>query len=155
MMDSQAHVGPTESTEGQVLTITVSDPKKESEGMNSYVSYKVNTATNREEFSYGQFGVIRRYSDFAWLSDRLARDVPGAIVPPLPDKAVVGRFGADFVESRRRQLERFLQQTAEHEELSKSHYFQTFLQADDAGLLNAKAEAKYKKNSTSRGGRPR
>ena len=75
-MDSQAHVGPTESTEGQVLTITVSDPKKESEGMNSYVSYKVNTATNREEFSYGQFGVIRRYSDFAWLSDRLARDVP-------------------------------------------------------------------------------
>ena len=60
-MDSQAHVGPTESTEGQVLTITVSDPKKESEGMNSYVSYKVNTATNREEFSYGQFGVIRRY----------------------------------------------------------------------------------------------
>ena len=80
-MDSQAHVGPTESTEGQVLTITVSDPKKESEGMNSYVSYKVNTATNREEFSYGQFGVIRRYSDFAWLSDRLARDVPGAIVP--------------------------------------------------------------------------
>jgi len=142
MMDSQAHVGPAESTEGQVLTITVSDPKKESEGMNSYVSYKVNTATNREEFSYGQFGVIRRYSDFAWLSDRLARDVPGAIVPPLPDKAVVGRFGADFVESRRRQLERFLQQTAEHEELSKSHYFQTFLQADDAGLLNAKAEAK-------------
>ena len=141
-MDSQAHVGPAESTEGQVLTITVSDPKKESEGMNSYVSYKVNTATNREEFSYGQFGVIRRYSDFAWLSDRLARDVPGAIVPPLPDKAVVGRFGADFVESRRRQLERFLQQTAEHEELSKSHYFQTFLQADDAGLLNAKAEAK-------------
>ena len=141
-MDSQAHVGPTESTEGQVLTITVSDPKKESEGMNSYVSYKVNTATNREEFSYGQFGVIRRYSDFAWLSDRLARDVPGAIVPPLPDKAVVGRFGADFVESRRRQLERFLQQPAEHEELSKSHYFQTFLQADDAGLLNAKAEAK-------------
>ena len=142
MMDSQAHVGPTESTEGQVLTITVSDPKKESKGMNGYVSYKVNTATNREEFSYGQFGVIRRYSDFAWLSDRLARDVPGAIVPPLPDKAVVGRFGADFVESRRRQLERFLQQTAEHEELSKSHYFQTFLQADDAGLLNAKAEAK-------------
>ena len=72
MMDSQAHVGPTESTEGQVLTITVTDPKKESEGMNSYVSYKVNTATNREEFSYGQFGVIRRYSDFAWLrSDRL------------------------------------------------------------------------------------
>ena len=59
-------------------------------------------------------------------------------MPPLPDKAVVGRFGADFVESRRRQLERFLQQTAEHEELSKS--LATFLQADDAGLLNAKAE---------------
>ena len=87
MMDSQAHVGPTESTEGQVLTITVSDPKKESEGMNSYVSYKVNTATNREEFSYGQFGVIRRYSDFVWLADQLQKDVPGAIVPPAGRKS--------------------------------------------------------------------
>lgn len=145
MMNSQAalEIGP-DGTPGaaRVLTITVSDPKKESEGMNSYVSYKVNTSTNLEQFSYGQFGVIRRYSDFAWLSDRLARDVPGAIVPPLPDKAVVGRFGADFVEARRRQLERFLQGIAEHDELAGSHYFQTFLQADDAGLLAAKAEAK-------------
>jgi sorting nexin-1/2 len=147
MMNSQAalEIGP-DGTPGaaRVLTITVSDPKKESEGMNSYVSYKVNTSTNLEQFSYGQFGVIRRYSDFAWLSGRLARDVPGAIVPPLPDKAVVGRFGADFVEARRRQLERFLQGVAEHEELAGSHYFQIFLQADDAGLLAAKAEAKVR-----------
>ena len=50
--------------------------------MNSYVSYKVHTATNREEVSCGQFGVIRRYSDFAWLSDRLARDHELVLPPP-------------------------------------------------------------------------
>jgi len=42
------------SQEGRSLIITVSDPKKESEGINSYISYKVNTQTNLPEFNYGQ-----------------------------------------------------------------------------------------------------
>lgn len=81
---------------------------------------QVNTQTNLPEYSYGtyvgemlilftlsrRFSVIRRYSDFVWLSDQLAKDVPGSIVPPLPEKAVVGRFSAEFVESRRRLLEK-------------------------------------------------
>jgi len=140
MMNSN-HMGSADGG-GPALAISVSDPKKESEGINSYVSYKVNTQTNLPEFNYGQFSVIRRYSDFVWLSERLARDVPGAIVPPLPEKAVVGRFSAEFVESRRRLLEKFLLRVADHDELKSSRYFKLFLQADDAGLASAKADAK-------------
>ncbi|KAH8098916.1 hypothetical protein JL720_1886 [Aureococcus anophagefferens] len=130
-------------------------PQKESEGINSYISYKVNTQTNLPEFQYGQFSVIRRYSDFVWLHDMLQKDVPGSIVPPLPEKAVVGRFSADFVESRRRLLEKFCVRLAAHEELSDSKYFKLFLQADDAGLSVAKAEQKLaEKAETKKNARP-
>ena len=141
MMNSQYASGGERGGD-RTLTITVSDPKKESEGINSYISYKVNTITNLPEFQYGQFSVIRRYSDFVWLSEMLQKDVPGSIVPPLPEKAVVGRFSAEFVESRRRLLEKFCVRLAAHEELSDSKYFKLFLQADDAGLSVAKAEQK-------------
>jgi len=145
MMDSQTAVGVGPDgtpMSGAVLQMTVSDPKKESEGINSYISYKVNTQTNLPEFQYGQFSVIRRYSDFVWLAERLARDVPGAIVPPLPEKAVVGRFGADFVESRRRLLQIFLARVGQHDELAASRFFKLFLSADDAGLAACKAECR-------------
>ena len=141
MMNSQYASGGERGGD-RTLTITVSDPKKESEGINSYISYKVNTITNLPEFQYGQFSVIRRYSDFVWLSEMLQKDVPGSIVPPLPEKAVVGRFSAEFVESRRRLLEKFCVRLAAHDELSDSKYFKLFLQADDAGLSVAKAEQK-------------
>lgn len=41
-----------------------------------------------------------RYSDFVWLHGQLELEVPGAIVPPLPEKAVVGRFTPEFIEAR-------------------------------------------------------
>ncbi|KAJ8602356.1 hypothetical protein CTAYLR_004244 [Chrysophaeum taylorii] len=146
-MDSQygGGGGGQGQSAGRMLTITVSDPKKENEGINAYISYKVNTQTNLPEYSYGQFSVIRRYSDFVWLSEQLNKDVPGSIVPPLPEKAVVGRFSAEFVESRRRMLEKFLTRLSAHEELRESKYFKLFLQADDAGLVAAKAEQKADK----------
>lgn len=64
----------------------------------------------------------------------------GAIVPPLPEKAVVGRFEASFVETRRRALERFLERVAAHPELTGSADLVLFLQADEAQLQQAKDE---------------
>ena len=87
---------------------------------------------------------MRRFSDFAWLSQELAREFPGMIVPPIPEKLTVGRFGEDFVESRRRALEKFLQRVASHQELSNSQYFIVFLQSTEAGLSEAKSESKAK-----------
>jgi sorting nexin-1/2 len=114
--------------------------------INAYITYKVNTSTDRPDFQYGQFSVIRRYNDFVWLSERLAEEFPGAINPPLPEKHVIGinRFEPEFIERRRKELERYLARVAAHEELSTSQYFMTFLQADDAALAEKKEDDKVK-----------
>lgn len=67
------------------------------------------------------------------------------IVPPLPEKQTVGRFGSDFVESRRRALEKCLQRIAAHDEIGNSQFFVTFLQADEHGLQKAVGESKASK----------
>lgn len=51
-------------------------------------------------FADKQFSVIRRYSDFTWLRDTLKQQLPGVIVPPLPEKAVMNNFSPEFIESR-------------------------------------------------------
>ena len=70
------------------LKIVLSDPEKRSEGINPHIIYMVKSMLRGAQTS----SVPRRYSDFVWLSDTLADDIAGAIVPPLPEKAVVGRF---------------------------------------------------------------
>jgi sorting nexin-1/2 len=92
-----------------------------------------------------QFTVVRRYSDFCWLHDQLVYAFPGAIIPPLPEKNVVRRFSQEFIEVRRRALERFLNRVAAHTELVACPHFHTFLQADDAGLAKAKEDTKQEK----------
>ena len=81
--------------------------------MNKFTSYKVNTKVEGDQaFSSSaplqDSAVVRRYSDFVWLVSQLEKEYAGAIVPPLPEKQAVSRFGAEFVEGRRRMLEKFL-----------------------------------------------
>ncbi|KAJ1433311.1 Vps5 C terminal like-domain-containing protein [Ochromonadaceae sp. CCMP2298] len=124
--------------------ISLTDPTKCSEklGTSTFVSYKVNTTTDRAGFGQGIQSVVRRYNDFTWLSEQLSFDFPGVIVPPLPDKQSMGRLTDEFVESRRRALEKFLQRVAAHAELGYSAQFMAFLQADESGLNAVKKEAK-------------
>lgn len=61
----------------------------------------------------------------------------------------MGRFSAEFVESRRRALEKYLKRIAEHPELSTSEHFVTFLQTDDATLAKLKEEFKAAKPALS------
>jgi len=75
--------------------------------------------------------VLRRYSDFLWLYERLQAERAGAIVPPLPEKQPVGRFNPAFLEIRRRELERFLRRAAVHPELQGCASLDAFLKADD------------------------
>mgnify|MGYP001139191584 CR=1 FL=1 len=37
-----------------------------------------------------QSTVFRRFSDFAWLQTQLSLKFRGVLIPPLPDKAVLG-----------------------------------------------------------------
>lgn len=82
--------------------------------------------------------MLRRYSDFLWLYERLHQDRPGSIVPAIPEKQPVGRFNAAFVEDRRIQLEKFVRRVAVHPELQDCHCLQTFLRADDVSFQAAK-----------------
>lgn len=118
-----------------------------SEGMNKYTSYRVDvrpptlTAGVQQDISLQNHtfsAVLRRYSDFFWLYERLQLEKPGAIIPPMPEKQPVGRFSASFVEDRRAKLERFLRRVAVHPELADAACFETFLRADDYTFQVAK-----------------
>jgi hypothetical protein len=87
-----------------------------------------------EGFECRQFSVIRRYSDFAWLRQVLSGELPAVIVPPLPEKAVMNRFSPEFVEGRRRALERFVSRCAEHPFIREAEIFKTFISGDDDKL---------------------
>jgi len=108
--------------------------------MNKYTSYRVDVRSPSADLTTTQVfsAVLRRYSDFLWLHERLQDERPGAIVPPLPEKQPVGRFSPAFVEARRRELERFLRRVATHPELQDSACLDTFLRADDVTLQAAK-----------------
>ena len=102
------------------LQITVSDPVMNNDAFGSFVSFTVGTKTTRSTFTAGEFSVGRRYSDFEWLANILAHDHPGVIIPAMPEKQTVGRFSPEFVEARRRGLERFMWKVAAHPVLSES-----------------------------------
>jgi len=121
--------------------ITVSDPVQHSEGVNKkYTSYRVDVRPQSSNLTSTQTfsAVLRRYSDFFWLYEKLQTELPGAIVPPLPGKAPVGRFNPAFVEARRRELERFLRRAVVHPELQDCSSLDVFLRADDVTFHTAK-----------------
>ena len=158
------------SPEDTIDYITVSDPVIHADGMNKYTSYRVDcrpapppplstsdavggtatpssATTDRDAFlrhnvdNYSS--VLRRYTDFKWLSDRLHIERSGAIVPPLPDKrAGMNRFASEFVEERRSNLEIFVRRVACHPELWDADCLATFLRADDLLFAHAKNASK-------------
>jgi len=117
--------------------------------MNKYTSYRVDVRGDSSKYSSsgentsffqnsGYSAVLRRYSDFLWMYERLQKERAGAIIPPLPEKQAVARFSEVFIEDRRTQLERFLRRVAVHPELSDALCLQTFLKADDSTFYAAK-----------------
>lgn len=137
------------------LAKKVSDPVQHADGLNKYTSYRVDVKSPNMVQQPGGGGqmtmsdvmlsqplphtaVLRRYSDFLWLYERLHTERAGAIVPPIPDKQPVGRFNASFVEERRHHLERFLRRVATHPELADASCLDLFLRADDVTFHAAK-----------------
>ena len=112
-------------------TITVGEPQKQGDGIKAFISYKVGARGAT---------VVRRYNDFVWLHGELEKQGSGCIVPPLPEKAALGRFDELFLQRRRRALERFLNRVAEHALLRGAKSFTAFLSAADLGA--AKAESR-------------
>lgn len=125
--------------------INVTDPTKNSDKFGNYISYKVTSQIIRNGILSPSVTVDRRYSDFSWFGDEITREFPGCIIPPLPEKQTVGRFSSEFVESRRRSLERFLRRVAAHPELGSAETLATFLQSDDSSFQKIKEQSSTKK----------
>ena len=96
--------------------VHVIDPEKKGDGISSYIVYKVKSSIEHSPGKLTEATVSRRYSDFLWLHEHLffSTQLSGFLVPPIPDKAVVGRFAEDFVEERRRSLEMFIKRVVAH-----------------------------------------
>jgi len=130
------------------LEIIISSPEKVGEGlMSAHVEYKLHVKTTLSNFKNSEFEVLRRYKDFVWLREQLAEKHKGYLIPPLPEKALLNRFNTEFLEYRRRELEKFLQRIIVHPVLSESVELQTFLES--AEILSAPPKAPPKKESSS------
>eukprot|EP00940_MAST-03C_sp_MAST-3C-sp2_P002215 g2215.t1 len=121
-----------------ILAIRVTDPVRQGDGMQSYVSYKV---------VHKGLQVVRRYSDFVWLHEQLSKEFVGYLIPPLPEKRQMGRFEPSFIEVRRRYLQKFLRRIAAHPALHKSQDFRDFIAASErelAAIKSSKATSRAK-----------
>ncbi|XP_038211247.1 sorting nexin-2 [Zerene cesonia] len=136
------------------IIVTVTEPQKIGEGMSSYVAYRVLTKTNMPIFSKHDFAVLRRFSDFLGLHEKLTEKYlrSGRIIPPAPEKSIVGTtklkmtstpstesangttgsnsLQSQFVERRRAALERFLNRVAQHPVLCIDPDFREFLESE-------------------------
>lgn len=75
------------------LLVEVTEPRKEHEGTKDmFVSYGIRAETNLKHFSRSRLATRRRFQDFVFLRDNLARDFPACVVAPLPDKHRLGEW---------------------------------------------------------------
>ncbi|CDZ97985.1 lipid binding protein [Phaffia rhodozyma] len=106
-------------------------------GKDKYVTYGLRVKTNLPTFTTTDAKVRRRFQDFVFLHDNLAKDFPACIVPPLPDKHRIeylpgrDRFGPEFLEKRIEDLQRFISRLTRHPTLRRSTLFASFLEATD------------------------
>ncbi|XP_068178045.1 sorting nexin-1-like [Antennarius striatus] len=140
---SQDELEEEEAGDSFDLDVAVTNPEKVGDGMNAYVAYKVSTRTSLLMFRSRVFSVRRRYSDFLGLFEKLSvkQSLQGCIVPPPPEKSVVGmtkvKVGMDdpssveFVERRRAALERYLQRVVSHPSLIQDPDVREFLERED------------------------
>ena len=127
----------------------LTDPNNNNNNNNTNMMPDIFLQNNQGQYS----SVLRRYSDFLWLYERLHKERAGAIIPPLPEKQAVSRFSPEFVEERRQHLERFLRRVILHPELMDADALMTFMRADDVSFQHAKNVAKSSdKGSFSTGG---
>lgn len=54
------------------------------------INFNICPQTNFPEYDGPEKIVIRRYSDFVWLRDRLFEKYKGVFIPPVPEKSTVG-----------------------------------------------------------------
>ena len=134
---------PTKS----VAYITVSDPVTFNEGLKGkYTLYRVaydpelekneSEHSAEEPFLSHPSSTQHRYSSFVTLYNLLAKEKPGTVLPPLPDKFLKDRFSATSCEERRGGLELFMRRLTINPELRTCGVLKSFF--DDASWRRVK-----------------
>jgi len=124
------------------LFVKVDRPDKHVEG---YVSYTVTTKTTRGEFQQPEYHVQRRYMDFIWLRSKLEETCLTHIIPPLPEKFTFTkhfeRFDPDFLKTRQKALDKFLNRIADHPVMSFNEHLHKFLTAQAWEMTAARKQS--------------
>lgn len=119
--------GPYWVNTEQPFQCTISNPTKESKfsGLKSYIAYNITSANTDKTVS-------RRYKHFDWLYEQLTRKFSCMVaIPTLPDKQITGRYEDEFIETRRRQLENWINRMSCHPVVLSCDVFQHFLNSKD------------------------
>jgi hypothetical protein len=138
--------------------VRVTDPQKvHTSGITKaqgYVTYVIETKSPEGRI----LKAVRRFNQFDWVRNQLRVEYPEFLTPPLPEKSLLDRFADEFVEYRRRELERFLRRVLENPILSESPSLKRFLTETEeemerlvaAGTINPHAEDKKEEATTTR-----
>ncbi len=92
-------------------------------GSKSYYLYTIVTTDGDKVYS-----VKRRFRDLDWMHSQLCLKYKGLIIPPLPEKKIIGNKDDHFIEDRRASMEKYLNIIASHHILKSSSAFISFLQ---------------------------
>tara|TARA_B110000977_G_scaffold179511_1_gene238175 strand:- start:5337 stop:7046 length:1710 start_codon:yes stop_codon:yes gene_type:complete len=137
---TSAAAGTKPSTESafESFTVEVGAAEKVGDGMSAFAAYPVLTETSTTK---------RRFSDFTKLRRTLQKTHPGCIVHPLPDKVVTtSPFNAEFLEQRRKGLDKFMTEITAHPVLKKSEHLAVFLTPMESGDVNGDATDTHDNN---------
>ncbi|CAF0837088.1 unnamed protein product [Didymodactylos carnosus] len=124
------------------LEIEVLNPEIHGFGSKRYIDYEIRMKTNLPIFRLKECTVRRRYRDFEWLRKELDRDSK-VVVPDLPEKAWTrqlpfrkdeGLFQEDFIEERRKGLEKFINKISSHPLAQNERSLHVFLQEPSIDL---------------------
>jgi len=87
------------SFENNFIKISISETTKVGEGMSSYVAYRIVTHTNMTMFKANNMAVLRRFSDFLGLHNKLTEKYlrNGRLIPPAPQKNMLGKRSKQFL----------------------------------------------------------
>ncbi|KAL8278957.1 hypothetical protein RQP46_008626 [Phenoliferia psychrophenolica] len=124
--EKRSSVGKADYTVFQLTTVFSPSPPSDTASASSSTSVDDEGTT---------VSVERRYSHFALLHAVLLERFPILVIPALPAKTYAGRFQAHFVETRRRDLERWCFRVGRHPVLRCSDEVRGFLAMENENEL--------------------
>lgn len=142
MTDALEQEGPAWKASDSILVVQVHFPEQRPSiaSTSAHTSYQISTSFYRteEDNEAGSTPVIsvdRRYSHFSLLYSLLISRYPVLSIDVLPSNAYAGRFKPQFIEARRRDLQRWLSGIVRHPVLSRSEELKGFLGMEEESDL--------------------